>query len=336
MPIVNKLRIGYTLGDLAGVGPEIFYKFQKHYHDKEELQIVLLDSNFDDLEKKIQIGKACALSGEHAYKTLLKADTMLKNKDLDYLITGPVAKESLWLAGIQCSGQTELLARINGLTREEIEMFFILDNFRVVLATRHIAIADVAQVLEERLSSVINNSILSLKNLFKIPEPKIAVAGLNPHAGENGIIGLEENKFIKSCIESFKDKVNISGPFSADTLFAQAAQTYLSSRFQAPGSGEESTHEPRSQNQTNQIPFDLFVAAYHDQILPLIKGIGGLKAINLTYGLPYVRLSVDHGTGFDIVGQNIASYAGLEACTDYCFSLSALKMRENVDFRVKS
>lgn len=302
------LKIGYTFGDLGGVGPEIFAKFYQANKDRKDIEIKLIDSELGYDEKKIGLGKASAYSGEHSYKVLVKADEMIKAGEIDYLVTGPVAKESLWLAGIQCSGQTELLAQINGLSREEIEMFFILGNFRIVLATRHIPIADVPKVLEERLESVLKNSISALENIFKIKDPKIAVAGLNPHAGENGIIGLEENRYMKPCIESFKDRVDISGPYPADTLFAQAAQTYM--KDIAAFSFQRSAF-------SDQTPFDLYVAAYHDQALSLIKGLGGLRAINLTFGLPYTRLSVDHGTGFDIVGQNIASYEGLEACTDY-------------------
>ena len=124
------------------------------------------------------------------------ADQLCREGKVDYLITGPVAKESLWLAGIQVSGQTELLAKFNELSREEIEMFFVLDEFRTVLATRHIPIKDVPEVLEQRLKYVLKNSVSALKNIFNIANPSIAVAGLNPHAGENGIIGLEEKIFI--------------------------------------------------------------------------------------------------------------------------------------------
>lgn len=313
------LKIGYTFGDLGGVGPEIFAKFYKANKDRNDIEIKLVDSELGFDKTKVVFGKASAYSGEHSYKTLVKADQMIKAGELDYLVTGPVAKESLWLAGIQCSGQTELLAHINGLSREEIEMFFILDNFRIVLATRHIPIVDVPKVLEERLEYVLKNSINALENVFKINNPKIAVAGLNPHAGENGIIGLEENKFMKSCIRKFQNEANITGPFSADTLFARAAQEFIysSSEFRAQGSVYLS--EPPALSP--KLSYDLYVAAYHDQALSLIKGLGGLRAINLTFGLPYTRLSVDHGTGFDIAGQNIASYQGLEACTDYANKL---------------
>lgn len=301
------VRIAYTLGDLAGIGEEIFYKFSEEYKDCPSLEITLIDKKLDyqTTQNKIKAGQASAQAGEHSFKVLEYANQAIINGEFDYLITGPVAKESLWLAGIQCSGQTELLAELNQLSRDDIEMFFILDNLRVVLATRHIPIAQVSDTLKSRLSTVFSNSVTALKQIWNISAPRIAVAGLNPHAGENGILGNEEKLFIKPSIENFRQlnpQVEISGPYPADSLFAKAAQEYL----------KVNSH-PSPINQ-----FDLYIAAYHDQVLPLIKGIGGLKAINLTSGLPYIRLSVDHGTGFDIVGQNIANPEGLYACTRYC------------------
>lgn len=305
----SKLKIAYTLGDLAGIGEEIFYKFLQEYKDYSWLEITLIDEklNYKAIQETIEPGKASARAGEHSYKVLEYADQAIKNGDLDYLITGPVAKESLWLAGIQCSGQTELLAQINNLSREDIEMFFILDKLRVVLATRHVPIVQVSAVLKDRLTKVLSNSVSALKQIWNISSPRIAVAGLNPHAGENGILGQEENQFIKPNINKFRKlnpEIDISGPYPADSLFAKAAQNYLAE------------HSASSL-------YDLYIAAYHDQALPLIKGIGGLKAINLTSGLPYIRLSVDHGTGFDIVGKNIANPEGLYACTNYCLELNS-------------
>ncbi len=301
--MTRKKTIGFTLGDLGGVGLEIYENFLKEKLScQEDFNFVLVDQKLDYQSKlkKIEKAKASKLSGEHAYETLKLANKLCIEGELDYLITGPVAKESLWLAGIQVSGQTELLAKLNGLSREEIEMFFILDEFRIVLATRHIPIKDVSEVLEQRIEHVLKNSTKAMKEFFKIEKAKIALAGLNPHAGENGILGLEEKKFMIKAIEDFSREnkdIDLSGPYSADSLFAIAAQKYLN---------------------REKLDYDLYIAAYHDQALPLIKGIGALRAINLTYGLPYIRLSVDHGTGFNIVGKSIASYQGLESCFDFC------------------
>lgn len=298
----SKLKLGFTLGDLGGIGPEIFEKFKRQHQHSEDIEIILIDdlNSVKKLDSKIKLGQASAYSGEHAYRTLIQADQMLKNKEIDYLITGPVAKESFWMSGIQCTGQTELLAQINELSRDEIEMFFIYEQFRVVLATRHIPIKDVPKVLEERLESVITNSFKALKEVFRINNPKIALAGLNPHAGENGIIGLEEKQFIKPLVEKNKEFMDINGPFPADTLLTKVAQAFI-----------------QNGGKMGELDYDLFISAYHDQVLPLIKGIGGLRAINLTVGLPYIRLSVDHGTGFDIAGKGIASAESFHACTNF-------------------
>ena len=305
----TKKKIAFTLGDLGGIGPEIYKKFLKNNLDKS-FDFVLVDEELNYQKKLFELepGKPSKISGQHAYETLKLADQLCREGKVDYLITGPVAKESLWLAGIQVSGQTELLAKFNELSREEIEMFFVLDEFRTVLATRHIPIKDVPEVLEQRLKYVLKNSVSALKNIFNIANPSIAVAGLNPHAGENGIIGLEEKIFMKQIISDFVEsnpEVDVSGPYSPDSMLAFAAQKYLNNQ---------------------KLNHDLYVAAYHDQVLPLIKGIGGLRAINLTVGLPYIRLSVDHGTGFDIVNRDIASPEGFESCLNFC------KNTENIIF----
>jgi 4-hydroxythreonine-4-phosphate dehydrogenase len=305
----TKKKIAFTLGDLGGIGPEIYKKFLKNNLDKS-FDFVLVDEDLNYQKKLLELepGKPSKISGVHAYEALKLADQLCRDGKIDYLITGPVAKESLWLAGIQVSGQTELLAKFNELSREDIEMFFVLDEFRTVLATRHIPIKDVPEVLEQRLKFVLKNSISALKNIFNIANPSIAVAGLNPHAGENGIIGLEEKIFMKQIISDFVEsnpEVEVSGPYSPDSMLAFAAQKYLNNQ---------------------KLNHDLYVAAYHDQVLPLIKGIGGLRAINLTVGLPYIRLSVDHGTGFDIVNRDIASPEGFESCLNFC------KNTENIIF----
>jgi len=294
----KKIKLGYTLGDLGGIGPEIFYKFQKANKENPLFELILVDDYLDFNLDSIPKCKASAQAGEHAFRVLEKANELATEKEIDALITGPVAKESLSLAGINLSGQTEILARLNNLDKDEIEMLFILDEFRVVLATRHVPVNQIARDLERRLASVINNGIEALENIFNIKESNIVVAGLNPHAGENGLIGREENDFIKPLIDSQNHKYHkVHGPLPADTLFANVAHKYLNNQ---------------------SLAYDLYIAAYHDQVLSLVKGIGGFRAINLTSGLPYIRASVDHGTAYDIVNLGIASSDGLKACTEFC------------------
>ena len=303
----KKIKLGFTLGDLAGIGPEIFTKFSQELESKEyrdSLEIILIDDllNVELTKSLVKKGKASKLSGKHAIATLKKANSMALNHEIDYLITGPVAKESLSLAGDDSSGQTEFLAKENGLRKEEVEMFFICDDFRTVLATRHVAIKDVANEFISKFSSTVKNSYKAMKNIFKIATPKIAISGLNPHCGENGLIGTEEQSFLKQARENLKEElelVTITEPLAADSLFAQAGQNFINKKKQE---------------------YDLYIAAYHDQALPVIKAVAGFNAVNLTAGLPYIRVSVDHGTAFDIVGQNKASAESLIACTEFCIN----------------
>lgn len=303
------LKIGYTLGDLAGIGPEIFYKFRAQVSCRQDFELVLVDDSekVDSILKNIPKGAASSISGKHCIETLEKANKMALNGDIDYLITGPVSKESMALAGYKYLGQTEVLAALNELRSEEVEMFFVLessmDELRCVLATRHVEIKKITEHLKLRLERVLKNSLHALEKIWKIKNPRIAVAGLNPHAGENGLIGTEEKDFIIPSIKNFNmshPHALISGPLPADFLFAKMASNYLENKKQ---------------------DYDLFIAAYHDQVLPVIKGIGGWRAINLTAGLPYVRVSVDHGTAFDIAGQGIAYSDSLHACTEFCINL---------------
>lgn len=292
------INIGYTLGDLAGIGPEIFFKFRDKNVGNKNFNIVLIDDEkeIDSLLSKVIAGSPSAFCGDHSYTTLLRAHIKLLSGEIDYLVTGPVAKESLNLAGIESGGQTELLAQINGLESSDVEMMFALDDLKVVLATRHCALKDVASKYCKNLEKVIKNCIQALETNFDIKNPKIDLLGLNPHAGENGLFGLEEKTFVSKLMSSMP-LYDLNGPFPADAHMAKLAQRYLSVEKQEQ---------------------DLVIAAYHDQVLPLIKGIGGYKALNITLGLPYLRISVDHGTAFDIAGQGRASEAALEACTSFC------------------
>lgn len=301
----KKIKIGYTLGDLGGVGPEIFAKFKAKNSNNPNFEIILVDEILlgkEGLEQKIKnikTGKPSKEAGLHAFKTLELANKLALDKKIDYLVTGPVAKESLALANYDFSGQTEVLAHINNLSREDIEMFFLLDNFRVVLATRHIPLKDISTELSRRFEKVLYNSFEALEKIFGTHDAKIAVAGLNPHAGENGLIGNEEIEFMRPIISKLNQansKKKVEGPFPADTMFAKVAHNYLAN---------------------DKPPYDLYVAAYHDQALPMIKGLAGFRAINLTTGLPYIRVSVDHGTAYDIAGKNIADADGLTACTQF-------------------
>ncbi len=301
------MRIAYTAGDPAGIGYEIFNKTKSQGLDlKLGLELLLID-DLDELAKfaKQKPGPSAA-AGEHAYKTLRQAHKMALNNEVAAIITGPVAKGSLNMAGYKFSGQTEVLAELNGLSSSDIEMIFIYKEFRTLLATRHIAISEVPFKFLQRAPSAIKHAITAMQDLFSIKNPRVGLAGLNPHAGEGGLFGEEENQL--SCtLEDLRNEyphAQISDFMSADSFLAKAAQNIFKG---------------------TKPDYDIYVAAYHDQALPLIKGISGFGAVNLSYGLPYIRVSMDHGTGFDIAGRNIASEDGLIACMEL---LSGLVKRE--------
>jgi 4-hydroxythreonine-4-phosphate dehydrogenase len=351
------LNLLYTLGDLSGIGPEIFFKFtrdlerisEQEWQFTKDIKIILAD-DLSEVKKNtalLKMGEASSISGGHSYQTLVKAHSLCLSGLADYLITGPVSKESLSLAKHHYSGQTELLAKLNNLRASDVEMLFIVvqdervtertssrlrrtndrnvlgvhedheddenaeigvpvhaQDFRIILATRHIPLNEVSKELQQNFHKVIKHSIELLGTVFNIKSPSIGIAGLNPHAGENGLIGDEESTWMNEVIKSFRNlhpEINLTDTLPADSILAQAARAFLK--------GESVAH-------------DLYISAYHDQCLPLIKGIAGYNAINMTYGLPYIRVSVDHGCAFDIAGQGIADHSALIACTNFCIQQS--------------
>jgi 4-hydroxythreonine-4-phosphate dehydrogenase len=181
------------------------------------------------------------------------------------------------MAGLPWRGHTDLLAHLTGAP--EVAMLFYSDRIRVVLATVHVALAEVPRLLtRSRLESVI---LLTARELprFGFPAPRIALAGLNPHAGEHGVIGPEDDEVLAPAVAACRDRgVNVQGPFPADTVFVRAVR------------GD----------------FDAVVACYHDQGLIPVKLLAFGQAVNVTLGLPIIRTSVDHGTAFDIAGRGVA------------------------------
>jgi 4-hydroxythreonine-4-phosphate dehydrogenase len=189
-----------------------------------------------------------------------------------------VNKEAFRLAGLPWSGHTDLLAYLTGAPH--VAMMFYSAALRVVLATVHIALADVSRALTQpSLEATIDLTARELPR-YSVAHPRIAVAGLNPHAGEHGLFGREEETVIAPAIAACRARgINVTGPFSGDTLFIRAHR------------GE----------------FDVVVACYHDQGLIPVKLLAFGEAVNVTLGLPIVRTSVDHGTAFDIAGRGVAN-----------------------------
>ncbi len=194
------------------------------------------------------------------------------------MVTGPVNKGVINQANIQFTGHTEFIAKQTNT--ETPVMLLSANDLRVALVTTHIPLSKVSSLItKQQLTQVIKTVDKGLKQYFKISTPKILVCGLNPHAGEEGYLGLEEQTIIEPVIKEFRQQgFNIRGPVSADTAFLDA------------------------ENKT-----DVIIAMYHDQGLPVLKYAGFGNAVNITLGLPIVRVSVDHGTAFDIAGQGKAN-----------------------------
>jgi 4-hydroxythreonine-4-phosphate dehydrogenase len=230
----------------------------------------------------IEIGRVSARAGRASYDAIVSAVEDARHNRIAAIATAPINKEAFAAAGIPWRGHTELLAHLTGAKR--IAMMFHADVLRVVLATVHIPLAEVPLVLTRaRLEETIDLAAGELPR-FGLPSPRLAVAGLNPHAGEHGLMGLEDDAVLRPAIEACRARgIEVDGPFPADTVFVRAMR------------GD----------------FDAVIACYHDQGLIPVKLVAFGRAVNVTLGLPIVRTSVDHGTAFDIAGRGIADPSSL-------------------------
>ena len=303
----KKITIGIPLGDPCGIGPEVTAKalqkisgaaidFQligddavfRHYHLKQTKHCALI--NLSKLSaKQLTIGRSNPASAAASLAYLQKAVQLLKNKSIQALVTAPVSKEAISALGVSFHGHTEFLA--DHFNVKNYEMMFVAPKapasratapgqLKTIIATRHISIKQIpAAVTAQKIYATIELAHRTLRTLFKVKNPHIAVCGLNPHAGERGLIGKEEITAIIPAIQKARRKGwKISGPLPADTLF----------------------YPPHAQS------YDLIIAMYHDQGLAPIKAMYFNQLVNLTIGLPFIRTSPAHGTAFDIAGKNKA------------------------------
>jgi 4-hydroxythreonine-4-phosphate dehydrogenase len=228
------------------------------------------------------VGELSVDAGRAAYKAIAHAVEDARLGRVDAIATAPINKEAWALAGIPWRGHTDLLAALTNTPR--CAMMFYAEELRVVLATVHVALKHVPSLLSRELIDYIINLTAEEMPRFGYPRPRLALAGLNPHAGEHGVIGDEDETVLRPGVEAAKQRgIDISGPWPGDTVFARAAR------------GE----------------FDVVIACYHDQGLIPVKLLAFGKAVNVTLGLPIVRTSVDHGTAFDIAGKGIADPSSL-------------------------
>ena len=276
-----KPRIAITAGDPAGIGPEIAKKAADDPRVRHACEVVIYGPPEG---ATFAPGVLSAEAGRAAYDAIARAVADARRGEVAALATAPVNKEAFQLAGLPWRGHTDLLAHLTDAG--PVAMMFYSDALRVVLATVHIALADVPRALtRESLEATIALTAREMPR-FGFAAPRIAVAGLNPHAGEHGLFGREEETAIVPAIEACRARgVEVSGPFPADTLFVRARR------------GE----------------FDVVVACYHDQGLIPVKLVAFGEAVNVTIGLPIVRTSVDHGTAFDIAGLGVADESSMVA-----------------------
>lgn len=301
------MRLAVTLGDPAGIGPEVTEKALATFlaeDPRADVTLVGPANIAEDMRLRLasprvvvhglahfsgRIGEPSAESGAVSLEALSTAMRMCKQNAADGIVTAPISKHALAMAGSADRGHTEILAR--EMSSGPTAMAFFSPRLRTVLVTVHVPLSAAIALLD--IPSVVQTSVLfdrSLRAHAKIAEPRLALAALNPHAGEHGLLGTEEDRILTPAIaEARKLGVNLSGPHPADTLFKRAVD------------GE----------------FDGVVALYHDQALIPMKLLGFGDAVNVTLGLSHPRTSPDHGTAFDIAGSGRADPSGM---------LSALRM----------
>jgi 4-hydroxythreonine-4-phosphate dehydrogenase len=266
-------RVAITAGDPSGIGPEIAEAASKDSRVRAACEPVVYAGR-----QGFEAGKLSAEAGRTAYETIVRAVRDAQAGRVQAIATAPINKEALALAGLPWRGHTDMLAALTNTPN--VAMMFYSEKLRVVLATIHIPISEVPAALTvESLATTIRLTAEAMPK-FGFTTPRIALAGLNPHAGEHGVIGSEEEQILGPAVEQACLKgIDITGPWPGDTVFTRAVR------------GD----------------FDVVIACYHDQGLIPVKLIAFGEAVNVTLGLPIIRTSVDHGTAFDIAGKGIAN-----------------------------
>jgi 4-phospho-D-threonate 3-dehydrogenase / 4-phospho-D-erythronate 3-dehydrogenase len=323
-------RIGITMGDPAGIGPEVVLKAvaeeeiiracvpviigdaQLLAHTARTLDLQCgydiirqgesLPENLgepvifhlDNIGGFVEPGIESGAAGKAAAGYIEAAVELCAAGSVDAIATAPINKRALFLGGYSFPGHTEFLAHLTG--SEDSAMAFVAANLRIVLLSTHVPLAEAIRLVErDRIVRTINLANRELRR-WGIERPRLAVAALNPHGAEGGLFGVEEASEIVPAIEACHgvDDVNVRGPFSADTVFLRASR------------GE----------------FDAVIACYHDQAMIPVKCLSFGEAVNVTMGLPFIRTSVDHGTAFDIAGKGLAEHSSMLAAIKLAAELS--------------
>ena len=278
-----KPRVAITVGDPAGIGPEIARKAAGDRRVLEVCEPVIYEPPAGRI---FAPGELSAAAGRAAFDVICTAVRDAQAGVVDAIATAPVNKLAFAEAGLPWKGHTDLLGHLTGSAR--VAMMFWSEPLKVVLATVHIPLRDVAGALTaELLDGIIDLTANELPR-FGLLRPRLAMAGLNPHAGEAGVLGTEDRDVLAPAVaRACQRGVNIEGPLPADTIFVHAARG----------------------------GFDAVIACYHDQGLIPVKLLAFGRAVNVTLGLPIVRTSVDHGTAFDIAGTGSADPASMIEAT---------------------
>ncbi len=338
-------RLAITLGDPAGIGPEVILKaladpsltsrceitvvgsrllLEKTHQTllaqgvSEPLvdpdHLTILEVKHQDTEQSIRLGQGTVASGAASYQYLEMAIAHALKGDFQGIVTGPIAKSAWKAAGFNYPGQTELLAERAGAKR--FGMLFVARSphtgwtLRTLLATTHIPLAEVPRTLNaDLMTQKLGLLVTCLEQDFGLTTPKIVIAGLNPHSGEQGQLGTEEQTWLIPWLQHMRDRfphIHLDGPIPPDTLWVKPGQAWFGLQ----------SNQAKLKTQDSELttsPADAYLALYHDQGLIPVKLMAFDCAVNTSIGLPFVRTSPDHGTAFDIAGQGVADAASMKA-----------------------
>lgn len=335
MSVSSHARLVVTIGDPAGIGPEVVLKALADTQVRENCQVTVIGSrqvlqetyfrcqnageiwahpdslNILDVQhtEEITVGIGNRASGAASFAYMEKAIALTLAGKFQGIVTGPISKAGWQSAGHAYPGQTELLAEKAGVKR--FGMLFVARSphtgwtLRTLLATTHIPLCQVSKALTPELLTIkLGLLVECLQQDFGINKPTIVIAGLNPHSGENGQLGREEKDWLIPWLKAESDRnsdVNLIGPIPPDTMWVKPGQAWFNSGDNAA---------------------DGYLALYHDQGLIPVKLMAFDRAVNTTIGLPFIRTSPDHGTAFDIAGQGIADASSMKAALQFAAELA--------------
>ena len=315
-------KIALSPGDPAGIGPEICLKSLQEINNPKDFELIgdidfyrklskdlNLNLSFEEtlhtknsilvknikLDSEVVSGSPNVANSKYTLDVLLTGSLGAINKEYAALVTGPINKKIINDYGFEFSGHTEFLADIS--QTKNVVMLLANSKVKVALLTTHIPLNKVSEsVSTKKIIETIKILNENLKRLWKIKNPKICVLGLNPHAGEGGFMGSEEIEIIEPAINALlSEKIRVEGPISADTAFIK-----------------EKTSK-----------YDAYLAMFHDQGLPVLKSMGFGDSVNITLGLPFTRISVDHGTAYELAGKNKADPSSFKRSMELALEFSS-------------